>query len=170
MAFLSTMNIIGSGMTAQHTRMDVISENITNMNTTRTEGGGAYRRKITVLQSESGTNDFRMAMDRAARRMSYASYGDYGYSAANLRGLSNRGYETAGGVRVAEILEDDSELPFVYDPTHPDANEAGYVELPNVTLVKEVTDAMAASQAYSADVTAYNTFKQIVAKAMEIGE
>ena len=170
MAFLSTMNIIGSGMTAQHTRLDVISENITNMNTTRTEGGGAYRRKITVLQAESNKNGFRMAMDNAARRLGYSSYGDYGYSAANVRALSNRGYETAGGVRVAEILEDDSELPFVYDPTHPDANENGYVELPNVTLVKEVTDAMAASQAYSADVTAYNTFKQIVAKAMEIGE
>ena len=169
MAFLSTMNIIGSGMTAQHKRLDVISENITNMNTTRKEGGGAYRRKITVLQAESNKNGFRMAMDRAARRLGYSSYGNYGYGAANVRGLSNRGYETAGGVRVAEILDDESELPFVYDPTHPDANEAGYVELPNVTLVKEVTDAMAASQAYSADVTAYNTFKQVVAKAMEIG-
>ena len=170
MAFLSTMNIIGSGMTAQHTRLDVISENITNMNTTRTEGGGAYRRKITVLQAESNRNGFRMAMDNAARRLGDSSYGDYGDGAVNVRGLSNRGYETAGGVRVAAIMEDDSELPFVYDPTHPDANEAGYVELPNVTLVKEVTDAMAASQAYNANVTAYNTFKQIVAKAMEIGE
>ena len=170
MAFLSTMNIIGSGMTAQHTRLDVISENITNMNTTRTEGGGAYRRKITVLQAESNKNGFRLAMDNAARRLGYSSYDGYGYRAANVRALSNRGYETAGGVRVAAIMEDDSELPFVYDPTHPDANEAGYVELPNVTLVKEVTDAMAASQAYNADVTAFNTVKQIVAKAMEIGE
>ena len=170
MAFLSTMNIIASGMTAQHTRLDVISENITNMNTTRTEGGGAYRRKITVLQAERNKNGFRMAMDNAVRRMGYSSYGDYKYGGTNLRGLSNRGYETAGGVRVAGIMEDESELPFVYDPTHPDANDAGYVELPNVTLVKEVTDAMAASQAYNADVTAYNTFKQIVSKAMEIGE
>lgn len=154
MAFLSSMNIIGSGMTAQQIRLDVISENITNMNTTRTEGGGAYRRKITVLQAEQGKNGFRDAMARAARR---------GHV------VSNRGYETAGGVRVAEIGEDDSELPFVYDPTHPDANEEGYLEMPNVILVKEVTDAMAASQAYNADVTAFNALKQVISKAMEIG-
>ena len=155
MAFLSSMNIIGSGMTAQQLRLDVISENVTNMNTTRTESGGAYRRKIVVMEAESEKNSFRDAMARAERR--------------GGRAVSNRGYENAGGVRVAEIREDESEMPFVYDPTHPDANEEGYLEMPNVTLVKEVTDAMAASQAYSADVTAFNTMKQVVSKALEIG-
>ncbi len=156
MAFLSSMNIIGSGMTAQQLRLDVISENITNMNTTRTEGGGAYRRKVIVLEAERGKNGFRAAMAAAGRS---------GTSSVT----SNRGYETAGGVRVASIQEDDSELRMVYDPTHPDADEDGYVELPNVILVKEVTDAMAASQAYSADVTAFNALKQVVSKALEIG-
>lgn len=156
MAFLSSMNIIGSGMTAQQLRLDVISENITNMNTTRTEGGGAYRRKVIVLEAERGKNGFRAAMAAAGRS---------GTSSAT----SNRGYETAGGVRVASIQEDDSELRMVYDPTHPDADEDGYLELPNVILVKEVTDAMAASQAYSADVTAFNALKQVVSKALEIG-
>lgn len=155
MAFLSSINIIGSGMTAQQARLDVISENITNMNTTRTEnGGGAYRRKVVVFESEAGRDGFQMALSRAARRG---------------RAVSNRRYETIGGVRIAEIQEDPSELPFVYDPTHPDANDEGYVELPNVTLVKEVTDAMAASQAYSADVTAFNALKQVIAKGLEIG-
>lgn len=156
MAFLSSMNIIGSGMTAQQLRLDVISENITNMNTTRTEGGGAYRRKVIVLEAERGKNGFRAAMAAAGR----SGTGSV---------TSNRGYETAGGVRVASIQEDDSELRMVYDPTHPDADEDGYVELPNVILVKEVTDAMAASQAYSADVTAFNALKQVVSKALEIG-
>ena len=165
MAFLSTINIIGSGMTAQHTRLDVISENITNMNTTRTEAGGAYRRKITVFEAESNKNDFRLAFERAKNRQGIVYGGGY---ASLVRGGSNRGWENAGGVRVAEIAEDDTELPFVYDPTHPDANEAGYVELPNVTLVKEVTDAMAASQAYNADVTAFNTLKTVVARGLEI--
>ena len=173
MAFLSTMNIIGSGMTAQQTRLDVISENVTNMNTTRTESGGAYRRKITTLQSESNKNGFRMAMERAASRLGHTYTPGYGtdrrYGINEWRGLSNRGYENAGGVRVVEIGEDESEMPFVYDPTHPDANAAGYVELPNVTLVKEVTDAMAASQAFNADVTAFNTLKEVIAKGMEIG-
>lgn len=154
MAFFSSMNIVGSGMTAQQARLDVISENITNMNTTRTESGGAYRRKITVMQAETGKNGFREAMSRAARR---------GHA------ISNRGYEQAGGVKIVEIAEDETELPFIYDPTHPDANEEGYVEMPNVTLVKEVTDAMAASQAFNANVTAFNALKQVIQKGLDIG-
>ena len=154
MAFFSSMNIVGSGMTAQQARLDVISENITNMNTTRTESGGAYRRKITVMQAETGKNCFREAMSRAARKG---------------RVISNRGYEQAGGVKIVEIAEDQSELPFIYDPTHPDANEEGYVEMPNITLVKEVTDAMAASQAFNANVTAFNALKQVVQRGLDIG-
>ncbi len=157
MAFLSTMSIIGSGLTAQQLRLDVISENVTNMNTTRTEGdGGTYRRKVVRLESEKSKDGFRMAMAAAEGRLMN-------------RTVSNRGYEMAGGVRVASIEEDPSEFRLVYDPQHPDANEEGYVELPNIILVKEVADAMAASQAYTADITALNTFKQVVAKAMEIG-
>ena len=86
------------------------------------------------------------------------------------RTVSNRGWEQAGGVKIVEIAEDQSELPLVYDPTHPDANEEGYVEMPNVTLVKEVTDAMAASQAFNANVTAFNALKQIVQRGLDIGE
>ena len=127
MAFLSSMNIIGSGLTAQQLRLDVVSENITNINTTRTEAGGAYRRKMTVFEAQDGRNGFRSIM--ASRALA-----------------SNAGYNTAGGVRVTQVVEDPSELKLVYDPTHPDANADGYVEMPNVTLVKEVTDAMAASQ------------------------
>ncbi|MBR0311204.1 MAG: flagellar basal body rod protein FlgC [Oscillospiraceae bacterium] len=154
MAFFSSMNIVGSGMTAQQARLDVISENITNINTTRTESGGAYRRKITIMQSESGKNGFREAMSRAARK---------GHA------ISNRGFEQAGGVKIVEIAEDQTEMPFIYDPTHPDANEEGYVEMPNITLVKEVTDAMAASQAFSANVTAFNALKQVVQRGLDIG-
>ncbi len=154
MAFFSSMNIVGSGMTAQQARLDVMSENITNMNTTRTEGGGAYRRKITIMEAETGKNGFREAMSRAARR---------GHA------VSNRRYEQAGGVKIVEIAEDQSELPRVYDPTHPDADEEGYLELPNVTLVAEVTDAMAASQAFSANVTAFNALKQVVQRGLDIG-
>ena len=154
MAFFTSMNIVASGMTAQQARLDVISENITNMNTTRTEGGGADRRKVTVMQSESGKNGFREAMSRAALKG---------------RTVSNREYEAAGGVKIVEIAEDPRELPFVYDPTHPDANEEGYVEMPNVVLVKEVTDAMAASQAFSANVTAFNALKQVTQRGLDIG-
>ncbi len=150
MAFVTAMNIVGSGLTAEQLRLDIISENVTNMNTTRTEAGGPYRRKVVVFQSESGRDGFRRAMAAAAN-------------------ASNRGYEKAGGVRVAEIIEDQTDLPLSYDPTHPDANELGYVEMPNVTLVKEITDAMAATQAYTANVTAFNTLKGVITSSLEIG-
>jgi len=152
MAFLSSMSIVGSGLTAEQLRLDVISENITNMNTTRTEGGGTYRRKVVVFEAQSSRTSFQEAMARAAQGLA-----------------PNAGYETAGGVRVTQILEDDSDFKLVYDPTHPDADEAGYVQLPNVELVKEITDAMAATQAYSANVTALNALKTVVNKGLEIG-
>ena len=175
MAVFSTINIVGSGMTAQQLRLDVISENITNMGTTRTEAGGAYRRKVTVMESQGNKDDFRVAFDRVLNSPKYqfntrsVGYGNRRYATTAWQGLSNQGFEDAGGVRVTEIGEDESPLPFVYDPTHPDANAAGYVEMPNVTLVKEVTDAMAASNAFNADVTAYNTLKEVISSGLEIG-
>lgn len=154
MAFLSSINIIGSGLTAQQLRLDVVSENITNSTTTRTENdGGAYRRKMVVFEAQSGRESFRSAMAKAA-----------GKAVANRDNGTN-----AGGVRVTQIVDDPSPLKLVYDPTHPDANEEGYVEMPNVDTVKEITDAMAATQAYSANVTAFNTLKSVIAKGLEIG-
>ena len=148
MAFLSSVNVIGSGLTAQQQRLDVISENVTNINTTRTEGGGPYRRKMVVLEEENSDSPFRQALDRAMGRRNSAQ----------------------GGVRVAEIIEDESDFKLSYDPENPDANEDGYMELPNVDLVKEISDAMAANQAYSANVTAFNVLKQVIAKGLEIGQ
>ena len=152
MAFLSSMNIAASGMTAQQLRLDVVAENITNSTTTRTENGdGPYRRKVVVFEAVSGRETFQEAMARANGK------------------LSNEGYENAGGVRVTQIAEDPSDFKIMYDPTHPDADERGYVEMPNVDTIKEMTDAMAATQAFSANVTAFNTLKAVIAKGLEIG-
>lgn len=154
MAFLSSVDIVASGITAQHLRLDIISENITNLNTTRTEAGGAYRRKVTVFQAESGKDSFREKL-----------------AAAQGRALtSNAGFARTAGVRVAGIIEDQSDFKLKYDPTDPDANENGYVELPNVDLVKEIADGMAASQAYNANVTAFNLMKNVISKGLEIGK
>lgn len=150
MGFMRSINIVASGLTAQQLRLDVIAENVTNSNTTRTEEGGAYRRKLVVFQAEDTAESFAEALRRAR-----AGNGDL--------------YERNGGVRVVEIMEDPSDLKLVYDPTHPDANENGYVEYPNVDMVKEMADAMAATQAYSANVTAFNALKTVAQKAMEIG-
>ena len=148
MAFMSSMNVVGSGLTAQQLRLDVISENVTNSNTTRTEGGGAYRRKMVVFEAQEGPGPFREVLDR-------------------LRGEYRPSQE--GGVRVTAIVEDPSDFRLTYDPTHPDADEDGYVELPNVDLVKEMADAMAASQAYAANVTAFNVLKQVAEQGLQIG-
>ena len=153
MAFLSSMNIVASGLTAQQLRLDVVSENITNSTTTRTENGeGPYRRKMVVFQSVSGRETFQQAMARAA-----------------AGAVPNEGYENAGGVRVTQIVEDESDFKIVYDPTHPDADADGYVEMPNVDTIKEMADAMAATQAYSANVTAFNALKTVINKGLEIG-
>ena len=154
MAFVGAIDTIGSGFTAQHLRMDVISENVTNMNTTRTADGetGAYRRKVVVFQAEEGRNSFREAL-----------------AAARNGQVSNRSGIRTAGVRVVGIEEDPSDFKLKYDPDDPDANEDGYVELPNVDLVKEVADAMSASQSYSANVTAFNLLKNVVSAALEMG-
>ncbi|MCI9156816.1 MAG: flagellar basal body rod protein FlgC [Lawsonibacter sp.] len=154
MAFVGAIDIIGSGFTAQQQRLDIISENIVNMNTTRTENGeGPYRRKVVVFQADNGTGRFRDVLDRTR-------YGQGGRLAS----------QRVPGVRVVEVAEDPSDFKLKYDPEDPDANEDGYVELPNVDLVKEITDGMAASQAYSANVTAFNLLKSLLSKGMEIGK
>lgn len=156
MSFMNSINIIGSGLTAQQLRLDVISENVTNSQTTRTENGtGAYRRKMVVFQAQSGRNSFRAAMARAAGQTV----------------TPNTGYNpNAGGVRVTQIIEDQTPMKLVYDPAHPDANEDGYVELPNVDMVKEIADAMAASRSFASNVTAFNTLKSVIASGLEIGK
>ena len=153
MAFVSTIDVIGSGFTAQQQRLDVISENIVNMNTTRTENGeGPYRRKVTVFEAEERVSRFQDVLARARL------------------GSPVRSTQKKGGVRVVGVEEDPSDFKLKYDPTDPDANEEGYVELPNVDLVKEITDGMAASQAYSANVTAFNLLKSVISKGLEIGK
>lgn len=153
MAFLNTLNIIGSGLTAQQLRLDIVSENVTNSSTTRTENGDeAYRRKVVRFQSVTGAETFEEAMARVARGGPVARNG-----------------EQVGGVRVTDIIEEQTDFKLVYDPTHPDADDEGYVSYPNVDMVKEVTDAMAATQAYSANITVMNAVKDIMTKGLEIG-
>jgi flagellar basal-body rod protein FlgC len=146
MAFLSSLNISGSALTAQRLRMDVISENIANASTTRTEKGGPYRRKMVVLEP-AGQSSFRRMME------------DH----------MNSGEQAAGGVQVAQILEDQSPFTPVYDPANPDANDQGYVMMPNVDPTKETLDMMDATTSYNANLTAFNAVKGMAAKALEMG-
>ena len=144
MAFLNSLNISGSGMTAQRLRLDVASENIANIETTRTESGDPYRRKVVVFEEKE-------SFDRILKRQ--------------LSGVGS-----LDGVVVSEIAEDPSELQLIYEPDHPDADENGYVSKPNVDLVKETTDAMAATRSYEANITAFNAVKDMAMKALELGK
>lgn len=148
MSFLSSMNISASGMTAQRLRLDIASENIANIDTTRTEAGGPYQRKMVVLESKN-ENNFRKTLMNAA-------------------GISRQ--QSAGGVRVTQVVEDTSPFKSVYNPEHPDADENGYVQMPNVDLIKETVDSMSATRSYEANITAFNAIKMMASKALEIGK
>ena len=147
MSFLNSFDISASGMTAQSQRLDIAAENISNMNTTRTASGGPYRRKMVVLQ-ENPVSSFRSELQ------------------SRLSGKTSQ----KGGVKVAEIVEDQRDLQPVYNPEHPDADENGYVMMPNVDLVKETVDGMSATRAYEANITAFNAMKLMAQKALEIGK
>ncbi len=156
MAFLSALNIGASGMTAERMRLDVVSENISNLKTTRTEDGGPYKRKMVVFETVKDRN-FQDVLNGAAR----------GVRGRNGQKIGSIG--AAGGVRVAEIVEDDRDFKPVYDPLHPDADVDGYVMMPNIDLVKETIDGMSASRGYDANLTAFNAIKAMASKALEIG-
>ena len=149
MAFLSSFDICASGMSAQRVRMDIAAENIAHIKTTRTEAGGPYRRKDVLFES-FGAGSFREAMRSAAMGNGFAS--------------------RHAGVRVSGIIEDDREMKRVYNPGHPDADAEGYVNMPNVDLLKETVDSMSATRSYEASVTALNAMKLMAQKALDIGK
>lgn len=147
MSFLSSLNITSSGMTAQRLRLDIASENIANIETTRTASGDPYRRKLVVLQAKE--DSFHSALNRAQE---------------------NSAKGTTAGVQATSILTDETALKPVYNPEHPDANEEGYVMMPNIDLIKETTDSMSATRSYEANMTAFNAMKLMAQKALEIGK
>jgi len=148
MAFLSSLDISGSALTAQRLRMDVISQNVANAATTRTANGEPYRRRVAVF----------------AERKDNLSFADYLNEAKNGRSASH-----GRGVVVSSIETDMTDFKMEYDPSHPDADANGYVKYPNVNEVTEMVDMMAATRAYEANITALNATKSMALKALEIG-
>ncbi|RBP46769.1 flagellar basal body rod protein FlgC [Garciella nitratireducens] len=143
MQVFDTMGISATGLAAERLRMDIISSNIANANTTRTEEGGPYIRKIPVFQEKF--------QDEVNKRT------------GTLERVSK-------GVKAVEIVDDDSQLQRVYDPSHPDADEEGYVVRPNVNILNEMVDLIAATRAYEANVTVMNASKDMMLKTLEIGK
>lgn len=143
MKMFDTFSISASGLTAERLRLDTIASNIANSTTTRTEDGGPYRRKIAV---------FKENLER------------------EINALSRQSEMVSKGVKVDSIVHDETtSFKTVYDPSHPDANEEGYVQMPNVDILNEMVDMIAATRAYEANVTALNAGKSMFLKALEIG-
>lgn len=145
MSLFSALEISASGLTAQRLRMDVTSANLANAQSTQTPEGGAYRRQVVVLQEQAQSGTFAGAL------------------AGALGGNSG-----SAGVEVAAIFPDTTPLRQVYEPGNPQANAQGYVEMPNVNPVEEMTDLIDASRSYQANVTAMQTTKQVFAKTIEL--
>ena len=139
MNFLKSFEISSSGLYAQRKRMDVIAGNLANIETTRTDKGGPYRRKMVVMSTKP-VKDFDQV-------------------------LSSR----VQAVKIDDIVEDDAPFMEVFNPGHPDADEQGYVLKPNIDLIVEITNMLVAKRNFEANVTAVKSTKQMALKALEIG-
>lgn len=164
MSLLNTMNISASALTAERFRMDAISNNLANVETTRTASGEPYRRQLVTFQERPMENisSFRSQLQAQLRttRPDHRIISD---------GLTAGKPMTGGGVQVAAITEDTSPFRRAYDPGHPDADEEGYVNFPNVNPILEMVDMISATRAYEANVAAHNAARSMALKALEIG-
>jgi len=145
MDFETSMKISASGLSAQRTWMNVISANLANVNTTRTESGKPYERQTTIVEAVDADNHFDRVLDGVVQ-------------------------EELQAVRVAGIVPAGREFKQVYDPGHPDANDKGVVSMPNISAVEEMANMGMASSSYEANLAALNNAKHMALKALEIGK
>ena len=145
MNFIDALHISASGLTSQRLRMNVVSSNIANSHTTRTPEGGPYRRKDVVFSSQPVRNSFQDMMNSQ---------------------ISDKLSE----VKVVDIIDDPAPPVLKYDPQHPDADQRGFVRLPNINMIKEMVNMMSATRSYEANVTAVKATKNMAQKALEIGK
>ncbi|MBI5179512.1 MAG: flagellar basal body rod protein FlgC [Nitrospinae bacterium] len=140
MDLMTAMKVSAAGLSAQRTRMNVVSSNLANINTTRTPEGGPYRRKEVILTAAPAEDSFGKILA-----------------------------EQVSEPKVVTVAEDQSEFQKVYDPAHPDADAEGYVSMPNVNLMKEMVDMLSATRAYEANAAVINTVKTMAQRAIDIG-
>ena len=144
MDFFDALNTSSAALSAQRLRMNLISGNLANVNTTRTAQGGPYRRKEAVFAAQPLNQTFK-------------------------RVLADRQNNQIASVKVARVIEDRSPPVMKYDPRHPDADAKGYVAMPNINLMEEMVNMISATRGYEANVTALKAAKDMALKALEIG-
>ena len=145
MNFLDALNTSATGLSAQRLRMNLIASNLANVNTPQAKEGNAYHRKDAVFAAKAPQTDFG---DALARHL----------------------HPSLAGVQVVAIRDDDRPPILKYDPTHPDANEEGFISLPNINVVEEMVNMISASRSYEANVTAVKTSKDMASSALDIGK
>lgn len=148
MSFFNSLNTSTTALNAQRLRMDIISQNLANIDTTRTAEGGPYKRKTVIFKEIDSKSSFSKFFNNAI----------------------GKNQEFATGVKVDKIVQDNSKGVVEYDPNHPDADENGYVTKPNVNVVEEMVNMISANRAYEANITAVNTTKSMIAKTLEISK
>ncbi|MBF0224209.1 MAG: flagellar basal body rod protein FlgC [Desulfobacterales bacterium] len=148
MKLLDSLDISKSALQANRVKLSVISENLANSETTRTKEGGPYRRKMVVFESSPTNNDFKSTLNTIRKEQS-----------------------SGDGVKVSEIVRSQEDFVLVHNPDHPDADpQTGYVAMPNVNHLTEMTDMILARRAYDANVTVISNTKSMILKALEIGK
>lgn len=157
------IEVSATGMSLQRRKMDTVAENIANAETTRTEKGGPYRRKRVVVSEDIEKVPFRTAMANARSRL----------VRTNTKHLSGRSRTSSGEVKISKVDGREVEDPasgyrLVHDPGHPDADEQGFVKMPDVEIVNEMVDMLAASRAYEANTMAILTAKDMAKDALDI--
>lgn len=161
MGMFTSFDVNASGMTAQRYRMDIISENIANANSTRTADGTPYRRKVVTFEEKGSQTPFAHVLSQAQT------------SLTPLGHVLHQGIDkySGTGVKVSSVREDTwTEMNMVYDPSHPDADENGYVTYPNVDTITEMVNLIDASRSYEANATAFQASKAMAVKGLDISQ
>ena len=162
MAFLNSFDISGYGLSAQRFRTNLISSNIANAQTTRTDEGGPYRKRNVVFKAV----DFDAHLNNKLKEN--LNVLDYEDPLDEELGYNDKIHPSVMTVLVDKVVRDDSEPIMKYDPTHPDANREGYVAYPNINLVVEMADLIEATRAYQANVSAFQSAKSMASSAIQM--
>lgn len=165
MDLLNSMKVSATGLAAHRTKMNLIAQNLANVETTRTDEGGPYRRQMVIFKGKD-IDDFETVLDK---KLKADEIGKIEITPIELFKPLKQSNGT--GVQVAEIVKSQEDFRLVYNPAHPDADpNTGYVRMPNVDHLTEVADMVVAKRAYEASVTAMSNTKSMILKALEIGK
>jgi flagellar basal-body rod protein FlgC len=163
-SMFSGLHISASGMRAQRIRQNVITSNLANVETTRTPEGGAYRREFAVFAADE---EYTLGVNNQESGLGGTTTNNGHMKISNSRNSLNE-LGIGRGVKVSEIRKDSGPLKLVYNPSHPDSNKEGYVEMPNINMVEEMANMISATRAYEANTTAFNATKAMLNEALQI--